>query len=93
VVWNALGIIDLIVAVTMGALTAGFVPGLVGDVTTAAMARLPLVLIPAYLVPLFLMMHVAVLLQARQAAARDVGAGNSERAIGNGGLAGGGHAI
>jgi hypothetical protein len=65
-VWNLLGILDLVVAVSMGALNSGFVPGLTGTVTTAAMAQLPLVLIPAYLVPLFVMLHLAALLQARR---------------------------
>jgi hypothetical protein len=66
VVWNLLGILDLVVAVSMGALSAGFLPGLAGEVTTAAMAQLPLVLIPAYLVPLFVMLHAAVLIQFRR---------------------------
>ncbi len=64
--WNILGILDLIVAVGTGALSSGFVPGLVGQVTTAPMARLPLVLIPAYLVPLFIMLHLTALFQARR---------------------------
>jgi glutamine cyclotransferase len=68
VVWNLLGILDLVVAVSTGALSSGFVAGLTGNVTTAPMARLPLVLIPAYLVPLFVMLHAVALLQARQAA-------------------------
>ncbi len=65
-VWNLLGILDLIIAVTTGALSSGFVAGLVGQVTTAPMAQLPLVLIPAYLVPLFIMLHLTALLQARR---------------------------
>src|SRR5437867_3726033 len=52
-IWNILGILDLVVAVSSGTLSSGLVPGLVGEVTTAPMAQLPLVLIPAYLVPLF----------------------------------------
>lgn len=69
VVWNLLGILDLVVAVSMGALSSGFVAGLAGKVTTAPMAQLPLVLIPAYLVPLFIMLHLAALFQARRLAA------------------------
>jgi hypothetical protein len=30
------------------------------------MAKLPLVLIPAYMVPLFIMLHITALAQARQ---------------------------
>jgi hypothetical protein len=66
VVWNLLGILDLVVAVSMGALSSGFVTGVVGEITTAPMARLPLVLIPAYLVPMFIMLHLAALFQARR---------------------------
>ena len=68
VTWNILGIVDLVVAVAMGTLSSGFIPGITGNVTTAAMAQLPLVLIPAYMVPLFIMMHFAALAQARRLA-------------------------
>jgi hypothetical protein len=69
VVWNLLGILDLVVAVSSGALSSGFVPGLVGEITTAPMAQLPLVLIPGYLVPLFVILHVVALLQSQQRSA------------------------
>jgi hypothetical protein len=57
---------DLVVAVSMGAICSGFLPGITGSVTTAPMAQLPLVLIPAYLVPLFIMLHFTALSQARR---------------------------
>ncbi len=63
VVWNLFGILDLIVAVTTGALSSGLAPGITGAVTTAPMAQLPLVLIPAYFVPIFVMLHLASLFQ------------------------------
>jgi hypothetical protein len=66
VIWNIMGIIDLVVAVSMGAICSGFLPGITGNVTTSAMTKLPLVLIPAYLVPLFLMLHFTALFQARR---------------------------
>ncbi len=66
VVWNLLGILDLVVAVGTGALSSALALGVAGEVTTAPMAQLPLVLIPAYLVPLFVMLHLAALLQARR---------------------------
>ena len=66
VVWNILGILDLLIAVSMGTLCSGFFHGFVGNITTAPMAQLPLVLIPAYLVPLFLMLHFTSLVQARR---------------------------
>jgi hypothetical protein len=65
--WNWLGIIDLVDAIAMGALGSGLVPALVpGGVNTAPMALLPLAWIPAFLVPLMTMFHIAGLLQARQ---------------------------
>jgi hypothetical protein len=66
VIWNSLGIIDLIVAVSMGTICSGIFPALTGSVTTAPMAQLPLVLIPAFLVPFFIMLHFTALAQARQ---------------------------
>jgi len=64
--WNRLGILDLAVAMTLGAI-GGF---LLSDqpVTTAPMATLPLVFIPAFMVPIFILMHFAMLAQAKRAA-------------------------
>ena len=67
-VWNILGIIDLVVAVSMATISSGFFKGITGNVTTSAMATLPLVLIPAYMVPLFIMLHFTALAQSRQLA-------------------------
>jgi hypothetical protein len=66
--WNVLGIIDLVVAVSLGTLSATLTTGAPGEISTAPMATLPLLLIPAFLVPLFLMLHTAALMQSRQAA-------------------------
>jgi hypothetical protein len=73
--WNVLGIIDLVVAVSLGALSAMLTTGAPGEVSSAPMATLPLLLIPAFLVPLFLMLHTAALLQSRQAAHSRAAAG------------------
>jgi hypothetical protein len=60
--WQALGILDLVTAVSLGT-TAGLLdprgPSMV------AMTALPLSLIPTFLVPLFLMLHVICIAQAR----------------------------
>ena len=64
--WNLLGILDLIVAVSIGALGALFATGAPGEISTDPMATLPLLLIPVFLVPLFFMLHIAALLQSRQ---------------------------
>jgi hypothetical protein len=64
--WNVLGILDLIVAVSIGTLSATLATGAPGEISTAPMSTLPLLLIPAFLVPLFLMLHTAALMQSRQ---------------------------
>jgi hypothetical protein len=65
VTWNILGILDLIVAVGTGAMNSGFLAGFSGAVTTLPMSKLPLVLIPAYFVPIFVMLHFTALFQSR----------------------------
>ena len=65
-VWNLLGILDLIVAVGLGATSAVLGIGISAEITTFPMGVFPLVLVPAFLVPLFLMLHLASLLQARR---------------------------
>ena len=62
--WNALGLADLITAVSL-AITAQVTPGVVG---TNGMTLLPWLLIPGFLVPLFAGTHLAIfykLLRAR----------------------------
>ena len=66
VIWNIMGIVDFVVAVSMGTICSGFLHGLTLNVTTSAMGQLPLVLIPAYMVPFFAMLHFTALFQARQ---------------------------
>jgi len=66
--WNVLGILDLIVAVSLGTSSAILSTGAPGEISAAPMATLPLLLIPAFLVPLFLMLHTAALMQGRQLA-------------------------
>ena len=69
VAWNVLGLLDLIVAVGIGTLVASHVIATVDGTTTAVMGYLPLVLIPAFLVPLFVMLHLTALFQTRRFAA------------------------
>lgn len=66
VAWNVGGILDLTVAVSIGALVPLFAPSLFRTITPAPMSHLPLVLIPTFLVPAFLMLHLTALFQARQ---------------------------
>jgi hypothetical protein len=69
VVWNLLGILDLVDALSLGALSSILAAGGAGEITTTPMAQLPLVLIPAYFVPVFFMLHLTALFQARQSQA------------------------
>lgn len=58
-IWNVLGAADLVTAVGSGVLHGRSPIGLLaGPVTTDAMARYPLSLIPTFLVPLALMLHL-----------------------------------
>ncbi|MGH9502313.1 MAG: hypothetical protein ACRD20_05635 [Terriglobales bacterium] len=62
IVWQLLGITDLITAVSLGT-TAGLLSP--HGPSMAAMTVLPLSLIPTFLVPLFLIFHVICIAQAR----------------------------
>jgi hypothetical protein len=66
--WNVFGILDLVVAISLGTLGATLSTGASGEISTAPMATLPLLLIPAFLVPLFLMLHAVALMQGRRVA-------------------------
>jgi hypothetical protein len=69
--WNVLGILDLIVAVTTGFLTSPsrFQPFVV-EPQNELMTILPMVLIPTYLVPLSILLHLASLAKLRQTRAQ-----------------------
>lgn len=62
--WNVLGILDLLIAVSIGTVSAFLATGAPGEISAAPMATLPLLLIPAFLVPVFLMLHTAALMQS-----------------------------
>ncbi|HVS76198.1 MAG TPA: hypothetical protein VHE11_04640, partial [Steroidobacteraceae bacterium] len=66
--WNLLGMLDLVIALSIGTVSAMLSTGRPDEISTAHMATLPLVLVPAFLVPFFLMLHAAALMQSRQAA-------------------------
>ena len=67
--WNVFGILDLVVAVTTGFLTA---PSLLQPIefhpNSELMSVLPMVLIPVYLVPLSIMLHLASLMKLQRVA-------------------------
>ena len=64
--WNVMGILDLMVAVGIATASAFLATGTPGEISTAPMAMLPLVLIPGFFVPVFLMLHAAALMQSRR---------------------------
>jgi hypothetical protein len=70
IVWQILGITDLVVAVGLGTTAPLIAPG---SIPMAAITVLPLSLIPTFLVPLFLIIHAISIAQARtwQPASRD----------------------
>jgi hypothetical protein len=68
-VWNWFGILDLVVALSSGGLNSMLSHGMPGEITIRPMTQLPLVLIPAYFVPIFVMLHLAALFQARKPSA------------------------
>src|SRR5690349_6813569 len=80
-VWfNALGLLDLVVAVSLGFL-AGLGPTRVLDVSpsTADVAVLPLVLIPVAAVPLAMALHIRTLVRLRRPAATGLAQGLTGR--------------
>jgi hypothetical protein len=65
--WCLFGIADLVVAVTMGAMTSpGRVHVLALDAPNLLMSSYPLVMVPTFAVPLALMLHGLVLWQLRR---------------------------
>jgi hypothetical protein len=63
IAWNALGILDLVVAVTTGTTSRLMHPhALAAD----AMTVLPLSIVPTFLVPLFAILHIIAIAQARR---------------------------
>jgi hypothetical protein len=63
IVWQLLGMADLVVAVTMGSTARLIAPH---GIAPTAMTVLPLSLIPTFAVPLLLMVHAILIAQARR---------------------------
>jgi hypothetical protein len=59
--WNAVGVADLVVAITLGPLSApGPLEVFVGPPSSAIMTTLPWLLIPGFLVPCLMFLHVVI---------------------------------
>ena len=66
-VWNVLGLLDLVMAVSLGILTSRSSLGiLAGTTTSAAVVAFPLSLIPTFLVPVDLILHLITLSRVRR---------------------------
>jgi len=64
--WNSFGAADFVIAVSIGlGLRYEFLDPFTGGVTTSAMTTLPLVLIPAFVVPLLATTHLIIYLQVK----------------------------
>lgn len=63
--WNALGVVDLVTAVTLGALSAAAPQLFPGQPSSAIMAYVPWILIPCFLVPSFLFAHLCTFYRLR----------------------------
>jgi hypothetical protein len=65
-VWNVLGILDLVSAMSLGVLASTSSLGfLAGDVTTRLVGQFPLSLIPTFFVPVLLIFHLIALIRVR----------------------------
>ena len=73
IAWNALGLLDLVVAVGMG---TGLLPLLTGErlPAAAAMGVYPLILVPTFAVPVAVLLHLIALGRLRQSRRPVVGA-------------------
>jgi hypothetical protein len=78
--WNLLGIADFVGAVSTATLSAILATGAPGEVTTAPMARMPLVIIPTFFVPLFTVLHLTAIFQGRRLATVGQTGGGPDRA-------------
>jgi hypothetical protein len=65
-VWQALGMADLVMAISLGALVRFLDPQGVAGIATGPMTVLPLILIPGFGVPLMMILHGICIAQARR---------------------------
>ena len=66
--WNLFGLADLVVAVTMGFLCSPPFQLLAFDLPNELISRFPLVLVPVFIVPLSVLLHLASLTKLRRGA-------------------------
>ncbi|HUJ95159.1 MAG TPA: hypothetical protein VLW84_07850 [Terriglobales bacterium] len=73
IVWQLLGMTDLVLAISLGALSRFIVTESASAISTAPMSVLPLSLIPTFGVPLLLILHIISIAQARRWPAQSAG--------------------
>jgi hypothetical protein len=67
ITWNVLGMLDLVLAVTLGVLASATPLGILAqDVSTRLMGQFPLSLIPTFFVPILLIFHLISLSRVRK---------------------------
>jgi hypothetical protein len=65
--WNALGVADLVIALTLGPLSApGPLQVFVGPPDSSPMTTLPWLIIPGFLVPCLMFLHVVIFARLRE---------------------------
>ena len=71
VLWNVLGMLDLVMAVSLGVLASASPLGiLAGAITTEVMGKFPLSLIPTFFVPVLIIFHLIALGRVHQSTRR-----------------------
>ena len=71
VLWNVLGMFDLVMAVSLGVLASASPLGiLAGAITTEVMGKFPLSLIPTFFVPVLIIFHLIALGRVHQSTRR-----------------------
>lgn len=65
--WNTFGLLDFIIAVSLGIMSrTGNIGQIEGHVASDAMGVLPLVMIPTFIVPFYIITHIIIYLQLRK---------------------------
>jgi hypothetical protein len=73
VTWNLLGLLDLIVAVTLGVLASPALHLFTGGPSINALTQAPVALVPTFMVPLSILLHVASLRSLGSVGAAETG--------------------
>jgi len=82
VVWTVLGVLDLVMAITLGILSSATPLGIfAGSLTTRIMSQFPLSLIPTFFVPLLLILHIISLIRVSREGSEVRSSANAESPV------------